>query len=76
MGSIVPHTFVLKFFFVAHFLLPFIILGVVILHLQILHKHGSSHMSSLAVRVSFYYYILKDTLNLLVVLFIFLIVPV
>lgn len=59
--------------FVAHFLLPFVILGLVILHLALLHKSGSSQPLSFTSydKVTFYpYFFVKDFLSFLLFLFI------
>jgi ubiquinol-cytochrome c reductase cytochrome b subunit len=58
--------------FVAHFLLPFVILGLVVLHLAVLHKSGSSQPLSFAAydKVTFYpYFFVKDFLGFLFFLF-------
>jgi ubiquinol-cytochrome c reductase cytochrome b subunit len=53
-------------FFALHFLLPFLIVGVVILHLIALHKHGSNNPTGLDVKtekdtIPFHpYYTIKD----------------
>lgn len=64
----------LNHFFSLHYLLPFLILGVVLLHLALLHEVGST--TPLGVikldKISFYpYFYLKDLFALLVVLLIF-----
>jgi quinol-cytochrome oxidoreductase complex cytochrome b subunit len=62
-------------FYSLHFTLPFVILLVVVLHVAFLHEAGSSNplgISSIYENVPFSpYYILKDILSILGVLFIF-----
>nr|YP_010181250.1 cytochrome b [Bactrothrips quadrituberculatus]QVD42820.1 cytochrome b [Bactrothrips quadrituberculatus] len=63
-------------FFVFHFILPFIILALVILHLMFLHESGSSNLlgiSSNIKKVRFQpYYTLKDIVSIMFMLFFFL----
>jgi ubiquinol-cytochrome c reductase cytochrome b/c1 subunit len=64
-------------FFSLHYLLPFIILGVVILHLLALHQHGSNNPLGIDRKgpqdsIPFHpYYTIKDTFGLSVYLLIF-----
>jgi len=65
-------------FFSIHFILPFIILILIIVHLIILHERGSNNplgINSNADRVPFHlYFTIKDTLGFLIFLPIFIIV--
>jgi len=65
-------------FFAIHYLLPFVILGLVVLHLFFLHLNGRSNplgISSNTNKVSFhYYYSVKDLYVFIVFLFVFLFV--
>ena len=60
-------------FFSLHFLLPFVILGFVLLHILILHEDGSGNplgLTSIFDRVSFYpYFIVKDLFGVFVFYF-------
>lgn len=62
-------------FYSLHYLLPFILLGLVLLHLSLLHSAGSSSKLSLPVSmdaVMFYpYFFLKDLLGFILTLFFF-----
>ena len=77
LGGFAPDNATLNRFFSLHFLLPFVILGVVILHIWALHIPGSSNPTGVEVKsesdtVPFYpYYIGKDgwTVALFMVLF-------
>jgi ubiquinol-cytochrome c reductase cytochrome b subunit len=61
-------------FYTLHFLLPFILLGAIILHLYLLHLAGSNNpigMNTERNNIQFYpYYYIKDLLSLLVFMFI------
>jgi ubiquinol-cytochrome c reductase cytochrome b subunit len=63
-------------FFAFHFLIPFVLVGVVIVHLLFLHQTGSSNPLGLTTnldKVSFHpYYSVKDTLGFAFLLFIIL----
>jgi len=65
-------------FFALHYLLPFIVVVLVVLHIFYLHLYGSSNplgVSSNSYKVSFhYYYSVKDLFVYVVFLFIFFIV--
>jgi ubiquinol-cytochrome c reductase cytochrome b subunit len=67
----------LQRFFALHYLLPFIILGVVILHLYALHTHGSNNPLGIDAKgpqdtIPFHpYYTVKDLFGLIVFLIIF-----
>lgn len=65
-------------FFALHYLLPFLVTVLVILHIFYLHSYGSSNplgVSSAGYKVSFhYYYSVKDLFGYLVFIFIFLVV--
>lgn len=66
----------LKKFFTIHFLLPFICLLVVIVHIFFLHKGNSSNPLGISVsdKVPFYpLFVLKDSVGLFVILFIYFI---
>jgi quinol-cytochrome oxidoreductase complex cytochrome b subunit len=62
-------------FFVLHFILPFVILGLVVLHIYFLHERGSS-LGNLRFRfsidyITFYpYFVLKDFFSLMILLFV------
>jgi quinol-cytochrome oxidoreductase complex cytochrome b subunit len=62
-------------FFTLHFLLPFLMLGVTMLHLVLLHEHGSTNPLGLEDDydfIPFYpYFLLKDIFGFLIFLFIF-----
>ena len=61
-------------FFVLHYLLPFMIIGVVVLHLVALHRHGSNNPTGVEItkkegKIPFHpYYTVKDLLGLSVFL--------
>nr|QIK02022.1 cytochrome b [Columbicola columbae] len=65
-------------FYSFHFILPFIVLGLVLLHLVLLHSHGSSNPLGLSLnsdKINFGpFFIFKDLLGFLVVVFSFLLV--
>jgi len=65
-------------FFALHYLLPFVVSALVILHIFFLHLHGSSNplgVSSATNKVPFhYYYTVKDAYVFFVVLFMFIFV--
>lgn len=65
-------------FYALHYLLPFVVTAIVILHIFFLHLYGSSNplgVSSAVTKVSFhYYYSVKDLYVYFVFLFIFLFV--
>lgn len=65
-------------FFALHYLLPFVILGLVLLHIFYLHTHGRSNplgVDSSTYKVSFhYYYSVKDLYVYFVFFFIFMVV--
>jgi ubiquinol-cytochrome c reductase cytochrome b subunit len=77
LGGYSPDNATLNRFFSLHFLLPFVILGVVILHVWALHIPGSSNPTGVEVKdksdtVPFYpYYVGKDgwTVGLFMVIF-------
>ncbi len=77
LGGFAPGNATLNRFFSLHFLLPFVILGVVILHVWALHIPGSSNPTGVEVKTSsdtvpFYpYYVGKDgwTVALFMVIF-------
>ena len=62
-------------FFVLHYIFPFVMLFVVILHLFYLHVSGSSNpvgVSSQTYKVTFHnYYVVKDLIGLIVFMFLF-----
>jgi quinol-cytochrome oxidoreductase complex cytochrome b subunit len=64
-------------FFVFHFFLPFILLGLFFLHILLLHEYHSSNplrLNFTVDQISFYpYYIYKDLIGFLVVLLLYLI---
>lgn len=65
-------------FYALHYLLPFVITALVLLHIFFLHMYGSSNplgVSSSVTKVSFhYYYSVKDLFVYIVFLFVFLFV--
>ncbi len=77
LGGFAPGNATLNRFFSLHFLLPFVILGVIILHIWSLHLTGSSNPTGVEVKsesdtVPFYpYFIAKDgwTIGLFMVIF-------
>lgn len=79
LGGYAPDNAALNRFFSLHFLLPFVILGVVILHIWALHIPGSSNPTGVEVKdesdtVPFHpYYTAKDGFGLGVALFLFFI---
>lgn len=58
-------------FFSFHYLVPFLICGVVLIHLQLLHSDGSSSNDEEYVEF-YYYYFIKDLLCVLILILIFL----
>ncbi len=74
-GGFTVNNPTLNRFFSFHFFLPFVILGVVFLHLALLHKEGSSAPISDSTgvdQISFYpYYFVKDLFAFFVFLFLF-----
>ena len=77
LGGFAPGNASLNRFFSLHFLLPFVIAGVVILHIWALHIPGSSNPTGVEVKsesdtVPFHpYYTMKDTFGILVFLIFF-----
>ncbi len=77
LGGYAPDNAALNRFFSLHFLLPFVILGVVILHIWALHIPGSSNPTGIEVKgpqdtVPFHpYYTAKDGVGVAVFFFIF-----
>ena len=77
LGGFVPDNAALNRFFSLHYLLPFVILGVIILHVWALHIPGSSNPTGVAVKseqdtVPFHpYYTAKDAFGLGVFLLVF-----
>jgi ubiquinol-cytochrome c reductase cytochrome b subunit len=80
LGGFSPDNATLNRFFSLHFLLPFVILGVVILHVWALHMHGSNNPTGVDIKgpqdtVPFHpYYTAKDLFGLCIYLTIFAIV--
>ena len=64
MGCFTVNNATLNRFFSIHFVLPFVIAGVVILHLALLHKDGSNNPLGVDIgidKVPFYpYFVVKD----------------
>ena len=62
-------------FFALHFLLPFLIAGITVIHIGLLHMVGSSNplgVEDLSDYIPFYpYFVLKDVFGLLVFLWVF-----
>jgi ubiquinol-cytochrome c reductase cytochrome b subunit len=77
LGGYTPDNAALNRFFSLHFLLPFVILGVVILHIWALHIPGSSNPTGIEVKgpqdtVPFHpYYTAKDGVGVAVFFFVF-----
>jgi ubiquinol-cytochrome c reductase cytochrome b subunit len=77
LGGFAPDNAALNRFFSLHYLLPFVILGVVVLHIWALHIPGSSNPTGIDVKsesdtVPFYpYYIAKDGWTLGAFLFLY-----
>nr|YP_086892.1 cytochrome b [Geocalamus acutus]AAT08541.1 cytochrome b [Geocalamus acutus] len=75
-GGFAVDSATLTRFFIFHFLLPFIILALVILHLLFLHETGSSNptgLTSTPDKIPFHpYYTIKDLLGALLLLFLLL----
>jgi len=72
-GIFCKRCYLVPFFFSLHFMLPFVIILLIIFHLLFLHSLGSSHSistSSNLDKISFGpYYIYKDLLGILILLF-------
>ncbi len=64
----------LQRFYSLHFFLPFVILGLSFFHLSLLHENGSSNPLGISSRLDSIpfspYYVLKDTISLIGVVFI------
>jgi len=62
-------------FFSLHYLLPFVIAGVVIVHMSVVHQDGSNNplgIASTTDKISFFpYFFIKDTLSLIALLLFF-----
>jgi ubiquinol-cytochrome c reductase cytochrome b subunit len=77
LGGFAPDNAALNRFFSLHYLLPFVILGVIILHIWALHIPGSSNPTGVSVKdeqdtVPFHpYYTSKDAFGLAIFLIIF-----
>lgn len=77
LGGFAPDNAALNRFFSLHYLLPFVILGVIILHVWALHIPGSSNPTGVAVKsqqdtVPFHpYYTAKDAFGLAIFLILF-----
>ena len=71
-GGYFVSTYTLKLFYSLHFILPFILLVFIIIHMIFLHYKGSSNPLSLGcelVKIEFSpFFILKDLINLILVL--------
>lgn len=69
-GSFTVDNATLNRFFALHFLMPFVIFGLMLMHLMALHTHGSNNplgISSNNDRIFFYpYFIFKDIVGLIV----------
>ena len=67
-------------FFAFHFILPYIILALVLVHVLILHETGSNNSTCIypnADKIPFYpYYTIKDTLGLFLIIIILLILAI
>jgi ubiquinol-cytochrome c reductase cytochrome b subunit len=71
-GRFIVRRRTLKLFFAVHFLIPFLILLIIVVHLYFLHEHGRSSSLSLVnddSKIYFYpRYAMKDSINLVVIL--------
>jgi len=71
-GRFIVRRRTLKLLFIVHFLVPFLILFIVFVHLYFLHEHGSSSSLSLVnddSKIYFYpRYAMKDSINLVFIL--------
>jgi len=71
-GRFIVRRRTLKLFFAVHFLIPFLILLIIIVHLYFLHEHGSSSSLSLVNDDSKIYFVprygAKDSINLVFIL--------
>ena len=76
-GGFTVDNATLNRFFSLHFFLPFIIAGLTIVHLALLHKDGSNNplgVDSSMDKISFYpYYFVKDLYSFFIFLFVFLV---
>lgn len=74
-GGFAVENATLNRFFSLHYLLPFLISGVVIVHMAAVHQDGSNNplgISSHSDKISFFpYFFIKDTLSLIVLLLFF-----
>ena len=74
-GGFAVDNATLNRFFSLHYLLPFVLIGLSVLHIGILHQDGSNNplgISSLTDKISFFpYFIIKDTMSLVVFLIFF-----
>jgi len=68
----------LKFFFVVHFILPFVLVVIILLHLIFLHDRGRTSkifiFSNFEKLIFFHHYWYKDSLNLIVLIIYFIII--
>jgi len=68
-GSYSVSTTTLNRFYTIHFILPFVILGIIILHFMFLHKVGSSNnleLNNKGDKIPFHpYYTIKDLVNVI-----------
>jgi len=72
-GGFYVSTFTCTFFFAIHYLVPFIVIGLIGIHLLILHYRGRSSSRSRALKIKFQeLYLIKDRVNLLVLWLIWL----
>jgi ubiquinol-cytochrome c reductase cytochrome b subunit len=71
-GRFIVRRRTLKLFFAVHFLIPFLILLMIIVHLYFLHEHGSRSSLSLVNDDSKIYFVprygAKDSINLVFIL--------
>ena len=74
-GGFAVDNATLNRFFSLHYLLPFVLIGLSVLHIGILHQDGSNNplgISSLTDKISFFpYFIIKDTMSFVVFLIFF-----
>lgn len=72
-GGFAVDNATLNRFFAIHFLLPFVVLGSVVLHLLFLHQRGSNNplgVNSNCIKIPFHiYYTVKDVAGILILLF-------
>lgn len=77
-GGFAVSNATLNRFFAIHFILPFILVGLAIIHLLFLHQSGSNNplgLTSFSDRIPFHHYFTsKDILGYIIVIFIFILI--